>query len=160
MKFRCIFLSALAIAGAVFFSVLVIACSRKPGTHILEIRDSVSGITYSRWTLDEGSKFAIEFIHSVNMSPVSETYIIEEGMIRLAALRFYSYGAGIPSHLDEGQTLTRDGDAMIISGFDTSLREIRLITGAVFDHVLYINEKTISLHELCGKNAHISISLK
>ena len=159
MNNRLIIFTALAIAGAVFFAAFI-GYSLRADTQILEIRDSASGRMYGKWTLEEGSEFAIEFIHSVNMSPVTETFIIEKGMIRLAAMRFYSYGAGIPSYLDEGQTLTRDGNAMIISGFDSSLSELRLITGAVFDHVLYINEQLVSLQELCGKNTHITIRLK
>jgi hypothetical protein len=63
--------------------------------------------------------------------------------------------------LGEGQTLSRDGDAMVISGFTLSLAELNLITGIVADHFLLINNEVISLQELAGisgtESAHITI---
>jgi hypothetical protein len=64
------------------------------------------------------------------------------------------------SDLEEGQTLIQDGDAMIISGFRVSSKELNYIIGTVSDHLLFINGETISLRELCGKNAHINIRIK
>jgi hypothetical protein len=128
-------------------------------TSALEIRDAITGGLLGTWPLDEYGEFAIEFIHSVNMSPVLETFQLEDGNIRLKTVRFYSFGAGIGGDLDKGQKLSRDGDAMIISGFSDSFKELNLIIGA--DHVLFINNEAISLRELTGKsgaeNVHITI---
>ena len=152
-------LAALTISGAVFYVVNVKDGGRR-NSRVLEVKDSVSGRSYGRWSLEEGGEFAIEFVHSVNQSPVRETFVIEGRMIRLQALRFYSYGAGMPSYLEAGQELSRDGDALLITGFSTSFRELNLIVGTVSDHLLFINEETFSLRELCGRNAHITISLR
>ena len=81
-------------------------------------------------------------------------------MIRPLSVRFSSFGAGMQSDLEKGQTMTRDGDAIIVSGFDHSYRELNYIVGTVSDHLLYINGETISLRELCGRNAHIAIHVK
>ena len=124
-------------------------------TGVLEIRGSGSGRVYGRWQLDDSGKFAIEFMHSVNRSPVRETFRVEAGMLALKRVRFYSFGAGIQSDLGEGQKLSHDGDAMIISGFNFSLNEINLIVGT--DHFLIINNETINLKELCGGNTQITI---
>ena len=159
-----IILAALTISGAVFY-VVYIKDGDSRNSRVLQIKDSNSGRIYGRWSLEEGDEFSIGFIHSVNQSPVRETFIIENGMIRLQALRFYSYGAGIPSDLDEGQMLGRDGDAMIITGFNTVLNELNLIVGTIADHLLLINGEELSLQELTGlnpgkKNAQITISLR
>jgi hypothetical protein len=146
-------LAALAISGAAFY----VTHAKKSRT--LEIRDSASGKVYGRWPL-EAAEFSIEFIHSVNQSPVRETFRTEGGMIRPHALRFYSFGAGMPSDLEEGQTMARDGDAMVISGFSAAYRELNYIVGTVSDHLLFINGETVSLRDLCGKNAGITIRLK
>ena len=124
-------------------------------TGVLELRNTGSGRLYGRWPLYAPGEFAIEFMHSVNQSPVRETFRLKEGQITLEYIRFYSFGAGLPFDLQAGQTLSRDGDAMIISGFDFSLRELNLIVGT--DHILLINNESISLKELCGQNAHITI---
>jgi len=74
--------------------------------------------------------------------------------------RFYSFGAGMQTDLEEGQQLTREGDALIITGFTNSFKELRFIVGTVSDHILFIKNERISLRDLCGKNAHITIGLR
>ena len=125
----------------------------------LEILDSASGKVYGSWPLED-AEFAIEFIHSVNQSPVRETFKIENRQIMPVSVKFYSFGAGLQSDLEEGQIMIRDGDAMIITGFNRTFAELNYIVGTVSDHLLIINGKTISLRDLCGKNAHIRIRIK
>jgi len=110
--------------------------------------------------MEENGEFAIEFIHSVNMSPVRETFVIEGRTIRLLSVRFSSFGAGMQSDLEKGLTMVRDGDALVISGFTTSWRELNYIVGTVSDHLLYVNGETVSLRDLYGKNAHITLCAK
>jgi hypothetical protein len=118
--------------------------------------DETTGRVYGRWPLPDGG-FAIEFVHSVNNTPVKETFQAREGRIYPAALRFYGFGAGMPDELEPGQHLDRDGDAMVLTGFNRSFRELNYIVGTVSDHLLYINDEAISLRDLCGRNAHLRI---
>jgi hypothetical protein len=120
-----------------------------------EIRDSDSGKLYGRWFIKDGGEFAIEFVHSVNNSPVRETFRVVDKRIQLVSVRFYSFGAGMSSDLEEGQVMGRDGDAMVISGFNRSFSELRYIVGTVSDHLLFINGETISLRDLCGRNSAV-----
>ena len=131
-----------------------------PGKRILEIKDAVSGNVYGRWALEETGEFAIEFIHSVNQSPVHESFGVEGGLIRPLAVRFSSFGAGMQSDLEEGMSFAHDGDTMILTGFNSSFRELSYIVGTVSDHLLLVNGETISLRELCGRNANITIQIK
>ena len=126
----------------------------------LEIRDAASGKVYASWPLSEGGEFALEFIHSVNQSPVRESFAVRDGEIQALEARFFSFGAGMQSELEEGQRMIRDGEAMVITGLDRRFRELTLIVGTVSDQLLYINGETISLRELCGKNAHIRMRVK
>lgn len=145
--------TVLASAGAVFFYSVNTA-------RALVIEDSSGRAVFGKWPLDETGEFAIEFIHSVNMSPVRETFRIEGKMIRLLSVRFSSFGAGMQSDLEEGWTMGRDGDALVITGFTASWRELNYIVGTVSDHILYVNGETVSLRGLCGRNAHITIRAK
>ena len=86
-----------------------------------------------------------------------ESFRVENGRLVLESVRFYSFGAGMQSDLGEGQTLSQDGDAMIISGFSAPLNELNLIVGTVSDHLLFIGNEIVSLRELCGRNAQITI---
>jgi hypothetical protein len=158
---RCgLFTTSLIIAVALFS----FSCQNRPSVHegqVLEIRDANSGKVFGRWPLEENGEFSIEFIHSVNQSPVREFFIAENGMIRLRAVRFFSFGAGMQSDLEGDLTMSRYGDAMVISGFTTTFKdnELNYIVGTVSDHLLYINGEIVSLRQLCGRNAHINIHL-
>ncbi|MDR2094735.1 MAG: DUF1850 domain-containing protein [Treponema sp.] len=121
------------------------------------ISDTVSGKIYARRPVQNGSEFGIEFIHSVNNSPVTDIFRVERDRIRPVAAKFFSYGAGMPSDLEPGQVLSREGDALVITGFSQSYRELTYIVGTVSDHILTIKDEKISLRDLCGKNAHIRI---
>ena len=151
-----VILAALVITGAAFYFVQVKAEHHR----LLIIRDADSGRIYGKWPLNAAGEFSIEFIHSVHQSPVRETFRAENGMISPVRVRFASFGAGMQSDLEEGQTLIRDGDALVITGFKASYKKLNYIVGTVSDHILFINEKNISLRELCGRNAHISILMK
>jgi hypothetical protein len=156
-------LAVLACAGAVFCVIALKSVSVPSESSAgiqLEIRSADSGKVYRRWPLDSDGEFAIEFIHSVNMSPVREIFTVEGDMIRPRAVRFNSFGAGMQSDLEPGMTMSRDGDALVISGFTRAFGELRYIVGTVSDHLLLINGGTYSLRELCGRNARIVIRVR
>jgi len=152
-------LAALVVSGAALYVVHKRASS-EAGQSRLVIKDQDSGKVYGKWPLEEGGEFAIEFIHSVNKSPVRELYRIEDGKIHPFAVRFYTFGAGMYSVLEEGQTFNWDGDAMVISGFTASFMELYYIVGTLYDHLLEINGETVNLRELCGRNAHITLCIE
>lgn len=156
-------LAIIVVSGAVFFARgkrakpdKLLAPEEDVPVSILEIRDADSGHRFGVWPL-EGGEFAVEFVHSVNQSPVRETFKAEGSLIRPVSVRFFSFGAGMQSDLEEGQTLSREGDALVITGFDRTFTELNYIVGTVSDHLLYINDEPISLRSLCGRNAHIRI---
>jgi hypothetical protein len=159
----CFTFAALVIAWAALFAARNKSPNVEAGLkkfNTLVIRDAYSKKVYGKWPLNEAGDFAVEFIHSVNKSPVREAYTIEDGLIRLKAVRFSSFGAGMQSELEDGMVLTRDGDAMLITGFSSVFSGLNYIVGTVSDHLLFINEETISLRGLCGRNAHISIQIE
>ena len=156
---HCIIIIIIALIGCVFFITpsKKIVLPNTDGLIVLEIADTNSGRVYASFHMEENSEFAIEFTHSVNNSPVREIFRIEGSMIKPAAVRFYSFGAGMLSDLDEGQIISRDGEALVITGFTQVYNELKFIIGTVSDHILFINGESISLRDLCGRNAHITI---
>jgi hypothetical protein len=58
--------------------------------------------------------------------------------------------------IGEGQILEYGDDgSMIVSGFERRMDNLSYIVGTVSDHTLYINNESISLRELCGRNATV-----
>ncbi|MDR2068836.1 MAG: DUF1850 domain-containing protein [Spirochaetaceae bacterium] len=144
-------LAALVVSGAVFLRGL----PKK-----LVISDASSGRVYGTWRVAEGAEFAVEFIHSVHNSPVRDTFRVRGRRIKPVATRFSSFGAGMQAELGEGQEMIRDGDALVITGFSQSYKRLNLIVGTVSDHLLFIDDESISLRDLCGKNAHIVVRIR
>ncbi|MDR1398539.1 MAG: DUF1850 domain-containing protein [Treponema sp.] len=147
---KCFFL-ALCVS---FAAILLVTKPR------LELRDADSGKRYAAWLIRDGEEFSIEFIHSVNQSPVRDTFCVDGQLIQPVATRFFGFGAGMQTSLEPGQHMERDGDALIITGFTQRFPALNYIVGTVSDHVLYIQDVVISLRDLCGQNAHITIQVQ
>jgi hypothetical protein len=125
----------------------------------LELRDADSGKRYAAWPIQDGEEFSIEFIHSVNQSPVRDTFRVDGQLIQPVATRFYDFGAGMQTSLETDQRMERDGDALVITGFTQRFPALNYIVGTVSDHVLYIQDVALSLRDLCGQNAHITVQV-
>ena len=119
----------------------------------LTVRDRDSREVYARYPLSEGGRFSVTFKHSVNLSPVTDVYVIEGGDIYVEETVYYHFGAGVQTQLNEGETLTYGEDGSMIVGNIHQLRtNVGYIVGTVYDHVLQVNGQEISLRDLCGKN--------
>lgn len=146
---------ALAVTAVVFFAP---ACEK---ADTLALYNSETGEEYMSFAVKEGSEFAVEFIHSVNKSPVKDVFVIRDGKIVADRTVYSAFGAGVQTEVEEGQILEYDSDGnMVVSGFDTVFPQVRYIVGTVYDHILYIEEESISLTDLCGKNSHVAFELR
>lgn len=127
----------------------------------LAVYDRETGKTYRTFEVSEGSEFSVEFIHSVNKSPVIDVFVIRDGKIVADRTIYSAFGAGVQTEIEEGQTLEYDENGnMVVSGFNIVFSEVKYIVGTVSDHILRIEGESISLTELCGKNAHIAFKLR
>ena len=87
--------------------------------------------------MPEGGTFSVGFVHSVNKSPVIDCYEIRDGAVILTKTIYYSFGAGVQTILEEGQSLSYGDDgAMIVTGFEQEMSPLSYIVGTVSDHVL------------------------
>lgn len=122
----------------------------------LVLYDSDTGKRYITEKAEDGLMFSVEFIHSVNQTPVKDTYIIENGEIRAYSTTYRSFGAGVQTALEGNQKMTYDDDGnMVITGFDITYDPLRYIVGTVSDHILTFGGEEISLRDTCGRNAKV-----
>ena len=120
----------------------------------LVLSNAETGEVYASYPLKEGDSFAVEFIHSVNKSPVRDIYRIRDGANEECI--YYGFGAGVETELGEGETLSYGDDGeMIISNIDKRMDDMILVVGTISDHTLYFGEETISLRELCGRSSKV-----
>jgi len=143
---------------AVFFPILIGMFFSFGFAQALIIEDTVTSEVIARFDLFEGEGFSISFVHSVNQSPVEETYQILEGKILLTSCLYYHFGAGVQTEVLPGQEIVMQPDGgMLIRNIVQEIGELMYIVGTVSDHVLKINGKSVSLRQLCGKNRKILV---
>lgn len=147
---------AFAVMAAAFFVAISKQCN-----DTLVLYNTETGKVYKTFRIREGSEFAVEFIHSVNQSPVIDFFVIKNKEIVASKTVYSAFGAGVQTEIEEGQTLEYDSEGnMVVSGFNIVFPAVKYIVGTVSDHVLYIEGERISLTELCGKNAHVAFEIR
>lgn len=127
-------------------------------THgMLQLLDAHTGRSYGSFPVKVGDSFRIGFIHSVNKSPVIDCYRIRRDGIYVESTIYYSFGAGVQTELEEGQTLSYGEDgSMIVSGFDRRMEDLIYFVGTVSDHTLTLpKEDEVSLRSLCGRSSEV-----
>lgn len=151
-KFR----KLIAAAVMMLFIAAAAASFKALSTDYLVLYDSDTGETHITVKAEEGMMFSVEFIHSVNQTPLRDTYIIENGEIRAHSTLYRSFGAGVQTALEGDQKMTYDDEGnMIITGFDITYDPLRYIVGTVSDHILTLDGEEISLRDTCGRNARV-----
>ena len=129
----------------------------KNGRGMLILEDPKEKTRYAEYEMAVGDSFSISFIHSVNKSPVIDYFEIRGDGIYGVKTVYYNFGAGVPSELEEGQTLTYGDDgSMILTGFNIRMNSLIYRVGTVSDHILTLEDGSeISLRDLCGRSARV-----
>ena len=109
----------------------------------------------------EGAEFSVEFIHSVNNSPVKDVFCVKDGKLVADRTIYSAFGAGVQTEIEDGQKLEFDENGnMVVSGFDIVFPKVHYLVGTVSDHILEIQGEYISLRDLCGRNAHVYFQVR
>ena len=129
----------------------------EPEHGLLILEDPSEMTRYAEYEMAVGDGFSISFIHSVNQSPVTDYFEIREDGIYGVKTVYYDFGAGVPTELEEGQTLTYGDDgSMIISGLSVKMNSLIYRVGTVYDHILTLEDGSeVNLRELCGQSARV-----
>lgn len=145
-----------AVAAVIVIITAAMLLETNFGKNYLVLYDADTGKIYAEYPAKEGDRFSVEFIHSVNKSPVRDIYEIREnGDIYVISTEYYGFGAGVQTELEEGETLVYRDGAMIVENINKKIPYLAYFVGTVSDHILRIEEKEIGLRELCGKNANV-----
>lgn len=88
--------------------------------------------------MDKGDQFDIIFTHSIHLTDVEERYVITEDLnIEQYEMIFESFGIGMPSNAEEGQTFEMKDGKYHIGNMNT-----------IFESMNIRNGKTVSEHRL------------
>ena len=112
--------------------LFIVACNvAKNSLIIYNIDDNNSNAKKVKVSYDitNDDFFSVEFIHSVNKSPVIEYYKIDkEKNIYIYKTIYYNYGAGVPTELSGDETLSfGDDGSMIIDNINKKILKMSQI---------------------------------
>lgn len=92
----------------------------------LQLTDADGSRQTTRVVTAAEEPFAVRFIHSVELRPVTEYFTLDrDGAVVLTGAHYYGFGAGLPTDAGEG-TFSMDGDAFVISGLRRRLGRLTL----------------------------------
>ena len=118
--------------------VLIVILMALPIYH-LTATDFYSSEALSKWRVSKVDSFTIRFTHSVMLTPVFETYRINEQLeFILTETVFYSYGAGLPENTIYDFEMIEKG--FRIYNINQKIDPLVYRTGAsIANHTLIIN---------------------
>lgn len=116
----------------------------------LTIRQLPSGNVVFQTLIRTDDPFKLKYIHSIHRTPVEEHFHMnDKQQIVLDSMVFDSYGVGIPSSLEGGQTFRFDGGKMRLENIDRVLDHFDLRIGQVIaNHTLYVEDRIIPLSQV------------
>lgn len=115
----------------------------------LQVEEMHSGVKVYQAPVKEGDEFIIEFVHSVERTPVREIFRIEQDRkIYLVETQYESFGAGLPTMPDEGEELVLEGEKIRITGMRRKLEPFLIAVSPVPGHVLTVGGEEIVLTSL------------
>lgn len=94
----------------------------------------------------EGLPLTIEFVHSVQRTPVIEELNFHAGEFVLRRTIYQSQGVGLPFDAADGN-FRREGDKFIMNDMNRPLKNLELRTGKGTRLTITVDEKTFALYE-------------
>lgn len=145
---------ALALVAAALMAASV------PAFPCLEVRDRRSGKLLHLAPVKVGEQFEVNFVHSVEQTPVREVFEVRRDLsIYLVETAYESFGAGLPTEPDEGAKFVVEGGKTRITGLDRRIGELLVGVSPVPGHVLKIREETMVLADLAEPGTGLRITV-
>jgi hypothetical protein len=127
---------------SLFFVLIIILILLWPH-HWLLASDDREGTQLGMWKIQTDEAFSVIYTHSVQLTPVTETYHINSaGELILDETIFYSYGAGLPATTPYDFEMI--DDAFRIYNIHMKMEDLVYRTGAIrANHRLLIRSRDI-----------------
>lgn len=127
--------------------ILIISLGLFPA-YTLEITENGNRIFSTQ--IKSGDRFSLSYIHSIQLSPVTENFEIDQDHhIILTDMTFSDHGAGLPYNAFCGVFSTQNGKFRI-SNMNMPFSEINLRVGREYDNVFIMGNRTVNLSEKFG----------
>lgn len=154
LRRRNVFFSLIVILMAVLFIVFYMTAP----LHISVSDMGTDEILYSTG-IEDGARFSVEYIHSVERSPVKEIFEVRGTDIYTMESHTESFGAGMPY---EGDVMEIEDGKFIISEINRPVHggTLRIRPSSVFPHHIIIGEDDLLISEppFKGRNLEVNVT--
>lgn len=135
---------------AVILAMTILSCGQMfagPVQYLTMVNADTSEL-YFQQPLEADGVFSVSYIHSVNKTNVEEYYRLENGDLYLFKARYRSFGAGVATEIEPGQTLRYEDGYMVIEKIHYELPDLVYKVGTVSDPLIHIGAQTWHMKEL------------
>ena len=150
---------ARTVAAAVLLAALLLAAAfLRP---VLCLVAECGGALLFAWPISEGEEFEVTFVHSLNLSPITDVIECSDGGMIVKKSVFKTFGAGVPTPSDGIGTelLFADGHYELI-GIDKRMSGFTIMTQQVPDHRITFGGREARLLGLVGSGRPVSLAIK
>ena len=95
---------------------------------------------------EENFSLTINFIHSVQKTPVIEELIFRGGEFVLLRTKYKSQGVGLPFDINDGKFF-RDGEFFVVDEMNRHFKNLELRTGKGTQLKIFLNGREFKLYE-------------
>jgi hypothetical protein len=148
--------------GVAVLAALLTVCSGWQRAPVLTVTESRTGRVVLSEPVSAGDVLKIRYIHSIHRTPVEERYHIDRrGRIVLDSVRYESYGVGMLSELEPGETFHWEDGAMVVANLNRVIGSIPLRIGQVIaDHHLLLHGMDVPLAKISHPGAFVVIAVR
>ena len=148
----------LLLASLIFLSGLCLI----PFQTCLVILQDKGGEILAYTQLEDGQQYQMEYIHSIHLSKVVETYeSTADENIRQVEISFEDFAIGMPSSAEEGEQFVSENGRYKIKNMNRLFPEIVLLTGQVVaDHTLIIHDKKVPLASITEPGSVVTFKIQ
>ena len=113
------------------------------------------------WTINEGERFEVGFMHSLNLSPIVDVFEWTDDTIVLHASRFHTVGGGAPTPADfPGSELIQTDTGFELVGINLPFGSFAILTQEIPNHRISFGSREAFLLELVGPGESVTIDVR
>lgn len=125
----------------------------------IEDEDSNSILAYVLWR--QGESFEIQYIHSIHLSPVIESYHVHKRQIIQDRLTYKEFAVGMPSNSEGDEQFTKRDGAYMLTNMNRSFPYLDIRIAQVMpDHGMLIRSRFIPFAQVAEPGSWIRLKIR
>lgn len=137
---------------------MVFLATRADRPYLLQVVNVRTGQVMLEVPLEAGERFTLQYRHSVQLTPVRETFVVEDGQMVLRETEYGALGVGLP-YGAEGRFELREDGRFNLFGLNRRFVKVCVWVSEIAHHRLEVRGKEFDLPLLIGDGILVEIRL-